>query len=108
MPRVPVAPHVVAHAVRLARATRPGEDGARIDSVRSYVGFGAGPRASQGLILGAKARAVLEGRFAAEVEDVRALAHPVLVHRLVTNFRAEADRVSARSIVDDVLRAVGA
>ncbi|MCC7541876.1 MAG: MoxR family ATPase [Deltaproteobacteria bacterium] len=108
VPRVPVAPHVVAHAVRLARATRPGEDGARIDSVRSYVGFGAGPRASQGLILGAKARAVLEGRFAAEVEDVRALAHPVLVHRLVTNFRAEADRVSARSIVDDVLRAVGA
>ncbi len=107
VPRVPVAPHVVEHAVALVRATRPEETDAP-EHVRTYVSFGAGPRASQALILGAKARAVLEGRFAAEVDDVRALAHPVLRHRIVASFRAEAERVRAQDVIDHVLEAVPA
>jgi MoxR-like ATPase len=105
VPRVPVAPHVVEHAVALVRASRP--DGAKVpDVVKNYVAFGAGPRASQALILGAKARAVLDGRFAAEVEDVRALAQPVLRHRIVANFRAEAEGVKAADLIGAVLEAV--
>ena len=104
VPRVPVAPHVVEHAVKLVRASRP-EDGSAGDMVKRYVGFGAGPRASQALVLGAKARAVLSGRFAAEIDDVRALALPVLRHRIVPSFRAEAEGLRARSIVEELLRA---
>ena len=103
VPRVPVADHVLAHAVALARATRPGPHAP--DEVGRYLAFGAGPRASQALVLGAKARAVLDGRFAAEIEDVRALAGPVLRHRLVRSFRAEAEGVSAGALVDAVLDA---
>ncbi len=105
VPRVPAAPHVIAHAVALARATRPAEASAP-DIVKRYVGFGAGPRASQALVLGAKARAVLDGRFAAEVEDVRALAPYVLRHRLVPSFRAEAEGVRAPTVVEAVLREI--
>ncbi len=105
VPRVPVAPHVAEHAVALVRATRP--DAPKVpELVKSYVGFGAGPRASQALVLGAKARAVLDGRFAAEVEDVRALAHPVLRHRIVASFRAEAEGVKASDVIAAVLEAV--
>ena len=108
VPRVPVAPHVVEHAVALVRASRP--DGAHTKSVpevvRSYVAFGAGPRASQALILGAKARAVLDGRFAAEVDDVRALAHPGLRHRIVASFRAEAEGVKASDVIGAILESV--
>jgi MoxR-like ATPase len=105
--RVPVAEHVVRHAVDLCRATRPQETAAPA-FVRRYVSWGAGPRASQNLILAAKARAVLQGRYAAAVEDVRALAMPILVHRIVANFHAQADGVSARSLVDQLLAAVRA
>jgi MoxR-like ATPase len=105
--RVPVAPHVVQHAVTLVRATRASE-GAPVDAVKSYVSFGAGPRASQALILAAKARAVLDGRYAAEIEDVRALALPILRHRLVMSFRAEAEGVRSSSVIDDLLRAIRA
>ena len=107
VPRVPVAPHVVEHAVALVRASRP--DGkSPPEVVKSYVAFGAGPRASQALILGAKARAVLDGRFAAEVDDVRALAHPVLRHRIVASFRAEAEGVKATDVITAILAAVRA
>jgi MoxR-like ATPase len=102
--RVPVAPHVIAHAVQLVRASRPGEPGAT-ERVKAYVSFGAGPRASQALILAAKARAVLSGRFAAEVDDVRALALPILRHRLVMSFRAEAEGVRAAHVIEELLRA---
>ena len=104
VPRVPVAPHVVAHAVSLVRASRPGDTSS--DDVGRFVAFGAGPRASQALILGAKARAVLDGRFAAEVEDVRALAQPALRHRIVPSFRAEAEGVKTADLVESLLRAV--
>jgi MoxR-like ATPase len=103
--RVPAAEHVVRHAVELARLTRPRETGAP-DFVRELVDWGAGPRASQYLVLGAKARAILDGRMAASVEDVRALARPVLVHRVLTNFRAESDGVTSEQIVTRLLEKV--
>src|SRR5450432_24087 len=100
--RVPVAPHVVEHAVALCRATRPG-DPAAPENIRRYVSFGAGPRASQYLVLAAKARAILAGRYAVSIEDVRALAMPVLVHRVLPNFHAEADGVTARLLVERLM-----
>jgi MoxR-like ATPase len=105
VPRVPVADHVVQHAVTLVRASRP-DDNKGSELVRKNVAFGAGPRASQGLILGAKARAVLHGRYAAEIEDVRALLEPVLKHRLVMNFRAEAEGVTAERVIDDIKQSI--
>ncbi len=103
--RVPVADHVIRHAVELVRLTRPKEAGAP-DVVKDYVEWGAGPRASQFLILGAKSRAILDGRMAASVEDVRALAKPVLVHRVITSFRAESDNVTPEDIVGRLLEKV--
>jgi MoxR-like ATPase len=95
---VPVAPHVVRYAIRLTRATRK-EAGEVPDFVRDYVTWGAGPRASQYLILAAKGRAALHGRPCASTDDVRALAAPVLRHRIITNFNAEADGVKTDDIV---------
>ena len=103
--RVPAADHVVKYAVDLVRATRPGEPDAA-DFVKENVSWGAGPRASQYLVLGAKSRAILDGRMAASVEDVRALAKNVLVHRVLTNFRAESEGVSANQIVERLLEKV--
>jgi len=100
--RVPVPDHVLAYAVRLARSTRP-EDGSP-DYIRNWVSWGAGPRASQYLVLGAKTRAILRGKYAPETEDVRAVAQPVLRHRIVTNFNAEADGVSSSDIVDRLVK----
>ena len=100
--RVPAAPSVVAYAVRLARATRPeGEEAPSL--IRSYVAWGAGPRASQYLVLGAKARAAMRGDPVPSLEDVRAVAHAVLAHRVVPNFEAEADGMSSRQIVGQLL-----
>jgi MoxR-like ATPase len=106
--RVPVADHVVRYAVALVRATRPPQKGtpaasAKLDFIRENVAFGAGPRASQYLILGAKARAILDGRPAPSVEDVRALARPTLQHRLITNFHAEAEGVKTPHLIDRLL-----
>jgi MoxR-like ATPase len=103
--RVPAADHVIRHAVELVRLTRPREPGAP-DFVKELVEWGAGPRASQNLVLGAKARAILDGRMVASVEDVRALAGPVLVHRIITNFRAESDNVKSADIVARLLELV--
>ncbi|HYQ80167.1 MAG TPA: MoxR family ATPase, partial [Anaeromyxobacteraceae bacterium] len=103
--RVPAADHVIRHAVELARLSRPREPGAP-DFVREHVAWGAGPRASQYLVLGAKARAVLHGRMAASVDDVRALARPVLLHRVLTNFRAESEGVTSERVVEQLLERV--
>jgi MoxR-like ATPase len=102
--RVPVAPHVIEHAVQIVRASRP-EDPSAPEMVRNYVAFGAGPRASQALILGAKARAVLDGRYAAEVEDVRALVGPIMRHRIVMNFRGEAEGVPPLRVLEMIVSA---
>ncbi len=104
--RVPAAEHVVRYAVKLCRATRPNAREAPED-VGRYISWGAGPRASQFLILGGKARAVLEGRSAVGLEDVRALSHPVLKHRLVRSFHAEAEGVSSDEIIKRVLDHIG-
>jgi len=104
--RVPVTEHVVRYAVRLARATRGGDDSPPF--VRQWVSWGAGPRASQYLVLGAKTRAVLHGRFAPGIEDVRAVAPSVLRHRVVTNFTAEAEGVKPDRIVADLVAGVSA
>jgi MoxR-like ATPase len=103
--RVPAADHVIRHAVELARRSRPRARGAP-DFVQRYLSWGAGPRASQFLILAAKSRAILAGRYAAEIEDVRAVARPVLRHRLILNFHAEAEGVQSGQIVDQLLDSV--
>jgi MoxR-like ATPase len=101
--RVPAPPSLVSYAVRLARMTRPVEGGAP-EFVRKYVSWGAGPRASQYLVLGAKARAAMAGRGVPHFDDVREVAPAVLRHRLVTNFQAEADGRSPGDIVDELIQ----
>jgi len=103
---VPAADNVVRYAVRLARASRPDDPDAP-EAVREFLTWGAGPRASQYLVLAGKARALLKGRTAVRVEDIRALARPVLRHRLITNFQAEAKGVSAVEVVDRLVEAEG-
>ena len=103
--RVPVPRHVVEYAVRLARATRPGK-GDVPGFVTDWVSWGAGPRASQYLILGAKTRAILQGRYAPSIDDVRKVAKPVLRHRIVTNFNAEAEGVNTIDITKRLLEEI--
>ena len=103
--RVPASDSVIRYAVRLVQQTRPTTEGAA-DLVKDMVAWGAGPRASQYLVLGAKARALLDGRFVATISDVKALAYPVLRHRVIPNFHAEASRVSSREVVQHLLERV--
>jgi MoxR-like ATPase len=91
--------------VRLARMTRRGKEDVP-EFIRDYVSWGAGPRASQYLVLAAKARAILSGRFVASVEDVRALARPVLRHRVLPNFTAESEGITSVKLVDQLVAMV--
>jgi len=101
--RIPVAPYVVEYAVRLVRASRP-DGGVEVPSlVREFVSWGAGPRASQYLILGAKTLAALNGSEAPSCDDVRRVAHPVLRHRITANFRAEAEGIKVEKIIDSLI-----
>lgn len=100
--QIPVADNVIRHAVRLAARTRPGRDGTPA-FVNDYLSYGAGPRASQYLVLGAKALALLEGRLTPLVEDVNRMAVPVLRHRIVPSFNAEAEGISAVDVVQRLL-----
>ena len=96
--KVPVADHVVKYAIRLVRQTRLGQaDTPKF--IKDYVSWGAGPRASQTLVLAGKARALLQGRYHVSTEDIRAVAHPTLRHRVLTNFNAEAEGVRPDDIV---------
>jgi MoxR-like ATPase len=103
--RVPVGDHVYRFALDVVRATRPNEAGAG-DFVRHWVSWGAGPRAGQYLILAAKARALMQGRLHATIEDVHVAAGPVLRHRIVPNFNAEAEGVTVEQIVEKILTLV--
>jgi MoxR-like ATPase len=96
---VPVADNVIEYIVRLVAKTRPANSSAP-DYVKKYVSYGAGPRASQYLALGAKVRALLDGRFTPSIEDIRSLAVPVLRHRIVLNFNAEAEGMNTLSLID--------
>ena len=99
--RVPAAEPVTRYAVNLARKSRPGPDAP--DFVKEWVSYGASVRAGQHLILGGKARALMHGRFHVSFDDVRALARPVLRHRIIRNFHAESERMTTDKIVDQLL-----
>jgi MoxR-like ATPase len=108
--QVLVAEDVARYAVRLVNASRPGRDGrvGQVDFVDSWVRWGAGLRASQALILGGKARALMHGRYHVSVADIRALASPILRHRVITNFYAESERVDSDGIISRLIDAVPA
>ena len=103
--RVPCADHVMRYATRLTRATRvDGDDMPKF--IKDYVAWGAGPRASQNLVLAGKARAILKGRFHVSTEDIQSVAFPVLRHRILTNFNAEADGVSSDDLITRLIEFV--
>lgn len=103
--RVPIADPVVDFAVRLVSATRPGNNGSP-QYIQDWLEWGAGPRASQYLVLGAKTKAVLEGRPTPSVEDIKSLAKPVLRHRIIANFTAEADGITSDAIITKLVETV--
>lgn len=101
--RVPVADNVIEYSVSLANKTRPGVANASTVA-RDYLEWGAGPRASQYLVLGAKCNALLNGKYSPDIEDVEAIAKPVLRHRIVRNFKAEAEGISVDEIIERLMR----
>jgi len=103
--KVPASSHVIGYAVRLVRSSRPKEAEA-LPFVKEWTEWGAGPRASQHLILAAKARAVMHGRYVASVEDAKAVVPPILKHRIITNFKAHAEGVSSLDIIDRLIHEV--
>ena len=103
--KVPVSDPVLRYAVDLARVSRPSENGTP-DFIQKWVSYGASVRAAQYLILGAKARALMNGQYHINFEDIRALAHPVLRHRILTNFHAESEQVTTDSLIDQLLETV--
>ena len=102
--RVPIADNVVEYAVKLTHLTRPGRNGAVI--ANDYLEWGAGPRSSQFLVLGAKCNALLNGKYSPDIEDVRAVASAVLRHRIVRNFKAEAEGVTVDGIIEKLVASV--
>jgi MoxR-like ATPase len=100
--KVPISDEMIRYVLRVTRATRISKDEAP-EFIREWLAWGAGPRASQYLILGAKARAVLRGRTYVAAEDIQAIAHPVLRHRILTNFSAEAEGITADTIIDRLI-----
>ncbi len=103
--RVPVADAVMKYALELVRTSRPKSPKAPA-TVKKFVGFGASVRAAQYLVLGGKARALTSGRYHVSFDDIRALAHPVLRHRILTNFHGESEGITTDSIVDELLSVV--
>jgi MoxR-like ATPase len=104
---VPIADDVVRYAARLVAATRPGL-GPDVKDVHRYIAYGASPRASQFLVLGGKARAIMAGRYHVDFEDLRSMAHPVLRHRLVLNFHARADQIDSDILIGRLLESIPA
>lgn len=100
--RIPVADNVVNYAVKLVNSTRPGLETSP-DLVRQYLDWGAGPRASQYLILGAKAHAAVNGKFSPDIEDVKAVAYGILRHRIIKNYKAEAESITEEDIIRQLL-----
>ncbi|MFC4144582.1 AAA family ATPase [Pedobacter mendelii] len=99
---IPVTDNVLEYAVKLAAKTRPNSEFAT-DAINKYISWGAGPRASQFLVLGAKCHAAISGKYAPDIEDVQAVAEPILRHRIVRNYRAEAESLSIEKIIKDLL-----
>jgi MoxR-like ATPase len=105
--KVPVSDAIMRYAVKLSRTSRPGEEGAP-EFVEKWVEYGASVRAAQYIILGSKARALMQGRYHVSYEDIRALAKPVFRHRILTNFHAQSEKISSESIIDQLLETVDA
>jgi MoxR-like ATPase len=103
--RVPAAEPVIRYALDIVRASRPKSNTAP-DPIKKWAAFGASVRAAQHLVLGGKARALTSGRYHVSFEDIRALAHPVLRHRVLTNFHAQSEGVTSDTLVDRLLEAV--
>ncbi len=99
--KIPIADNVLEYAVKLAAKTRPASELAT-DKVKNFVGWGAGPRASQFLVLGAKCHAAVNGKFSPDIEDVKAVAEAILRHRIVLNYKAEAEGISMKQIIDSL------
>ena len=106
VPQVPVSEHVAKYAVELAQSPRPHQNGSTPDFVREWIDWGAGPRASQYLILGAKAKALMDNRFAATIEDIRAVCRQVLEHRIILNFKAEAENIKVTEMIEKLIKTV--
>ena len=102
--RVPIADHLVQYGMKLVRQTRVAEPEEATDFAKQYISWGAGPRATQFLVLGAKARALLKGRFHVAVEDIQAVAAPVLRHRIITNFTANSEGITPDTIVERLIK----
>ena len=100
--KIPVADNVIEYAVTLVSKTRP-DNALATDFVKTYIDWGAGPRASQNLILAAKANAAFNGKYSPDIEDVKAVAKPILMHRLLKNYKAEADGMSIEKIIESIL-----
>jgi MoxR-like ATPase len=100
--RIPVPDNVLEYAVKLAVRTRPGQNGAPA-IINDHISWGAGPRASQNLVIGAKCHALSRGKFSPDIEDVQAVAKPILRHRLVRNYKAEAEGITVDRIVETIL-----
>jgi MoxR-like ATPase len=103
--KVPVSEPIMRYAVNLARRSRPGQDGAP-EFVTKWVEYGASVRAAQYIVLGAKARAIMQGRYHVSYEDVQSLARPVFRHRILTNFHAQSERVSSENVIEQLLEVV--
>jgi MoxR-like ATPase len=106
VPSVPVSEHVAEYAVRLAQSSRPNKNGVALGFINEWVDWGAGPRASQYLLMGAKARALMDNRVAATIEDVKHVSRQVLEHRIVLNFKAEAENITTNDIVEKLLNSI--
>lgn len=100
--KIPVADNVLEYAVKLAASTRPNSESSP-QLVKDYLSWGAGPRASQFLVIGAKCHAAFRGKYSPDIEDVKAVAHPILTHRIVRNYKAEADGYSIERIINELL-----
>ena len=106
VPQVPVSEHVAKYAVELVQNTRPNQNGSTPDFVKEWIDWGAGPRASQYLIMGAKAKALMDNRFAATIEDVQSVCRQVLEHRIILNFKAEAENIKPIDMIEKLLKTI--
>ena len=106
VPSVPVSEHVAEYAVRLAQSSRPNKNGVALGFINEWVDWGAGPRASQYLLMGAKARALMDNRVAVTIEDIKHVSRQVLEHRIVLNFKAEAENITTNDIVEKLLNSI--
>lgn len=106
VPSVPVSKHIAEYAVRLAQSSRPNKNGTTLDFINEWVDWGAGPRASQYLLMGAKARALMDNRVAATIEDVKRVSRQVLEHRIILNFKAEAENITTNDIIEKLLNSI--